>query len=405
MTNRILSNFSEVLNDLRKHPEKCVLFLGNGFSSGFDNKFTYSLIKGKISDEIRLESPELADFLITTQTDNIEEILLYYIYAINSLQALNEFYFKIKDIDTIMNKINEHKAILYKEFLTAFDQNHPKRLGGDHETKILNCARNLISFNKNTEHCIISQIYTTNYDLVLYWVLQQSNDIFLHEFSENHHFVDAFSLDPKSNKGFDCEAMDKINLTEDLYVLFGPKNNHINVHYLHGAIHIYDIATHTLKIRKYGNKNSIFSLQDIIKTFKNIIKKYNINEIRPTIVFEGLSEFKEKYIAGSMYLTDIYNRFGQLKGQNIVIYGCQLIDAHNENDFVDIHIWRRVFKNKKFKRIYIGIYSENHSEAFNISKKNILDCVKKWRNSKDVDDIIFFSSKTMPTIWDEISIS
>ncbi len=239
----------------------------------------------------------------------------------------------------------------------------------------------------------------------MYWAFLRSNEIYSKKSNDRNYFKDAFSSDPKKDEDKDNNNIDHIGIDKDRYVLFRVKNNMINIHYLHGAIHVFDISSQTFKIRKKTKKSDIYlRLDDVIKKFYKKIKINKLDELRTTVVLEGASEFKEQYIASSAYLGDMYSRFDELEG-NLVIYGCKLTDDGVK--FIDDHIWRRVFKKekiKKFRKIYIGIHEYIDEPNFESRKKEILGCIRKCRHPEGIDNIIFFSTRNEPTIWSKISV-
>jgi hypothetical protein len=183
-------------------------------------------------------------------------------------------------------------------------------------------------------------------------------------------------------------------------LLFGVKNQNINVFYLHGAVHIFDFGLYTFKIRKDRKDDTFLSLPNVIDRLEEIIENEEaFIHFKTTMVLEGLSEFKERYMSHSMYLSDVYNRLDTIKG-SIVIYGCNILDKNNKLNN-DLHVWRMVFKKNKFNRIYIGIYDYIGASAFKQRMDAITENIKLLRGSNsDLTDVVFFSTKQQPTIWD-----
>lgn len=381
------NNIHDVLAELQKHSVKKILFLGNGFSTGFKNS-GYRILKETICQKLDKNS-SLYRQLTNSDKSNIERFLLEYDYGFVSIPQLYEEY--IKGIDKeetsrILISLKNDRKKLWNAFFDAFSCNHPTSLSYSDLEKINNAAFNIttpFSFN---------QIITTNYDLVLYWVIQEANQIL-----NKSHFKDAFSNPPMPGiveEGILEKLPEKI---KNNILFFRIKNNKINVFFLHGAIHIFDIGPYTFKLKK--DQNSVpLRLGTVIEQFKEILKIEDLsNFFKSTTVLEGSTEFKEKYISDSLYLSDIYNRFDSIEG-DLVIYGCNIIE-HSGGFNNDLHIWRRIFKRNKLNNIYIGLHEENRH--YIDKKSQVIDRIKKIRGTDSVpENVFFFPTKNTLSIWE-----
>jgi hypothetical protein len=182
-------------------------------------------------------------------------------------------------------------------------------------------------------------IYSTNYDLLLYWVLMR-NSIVEH--------VDGCGRELENDTGEFMKPEDQIwsELT------WGKYRDKQNVFYLHGALPFFDSGVAVVK-EEYDVYN--YLLQKIGARMER--GEY------PIFVTAGDGQQKLKHITHNQYLTYCYDSFCQAKGSLVTFgfgfgpYDDHIIDAIN-----------RAAKQKapdKLWSVYIGVYSDsdkNHVE-------------------------------------------
>jgi hypothetical protein len=174
-----------------------------------------------------------------------------------------------------------------------------------------------------------------NYDLLLYWALMHDDD----PFEDNP--ADIVTID-----GFGADEDDP---AAD-YVVWKAEStaNQQSVHYLHGALHLYDGGA---ELKKYTWVRSGVPLVDQARTA--------ITEgLFPVFVSEGESSAKLAKIRHSAYLQHSFKSFHTVMGsanQGLFVYGHSL--AHNDD-----HVLSRIGRGK-CEKVYISLYGDPDSQS------------------------------------------
>jgi hypothetical protein len=193
-------------------------------------------------------------------------------------------------------------------------ENHPSVPSEIPDAKYAGCRVFLGSFD---------HLYTTNYDLLLYWALMQRE----------------LEPDIPSDDGFRKPEPDAD------YVTWEPENiHHQNVHYLHGGLHLFDAGA---ELQKYTWINTGVPL---IQQIRAALQR----DLYPLFVAEGTSKQKLDRIRHHAYLSKAERSLGNIGG-SLFMYGLSL--APN-----DEHILRAVL-NSKVKSMYVGLYGDPKSES------------------------------------------
>jgi hypothetical protein len=297
--------FQEALDESVRYTRRHLL-LGNGFSIACrPNIFAY----GRLYEE--------ADFSKLSPTAKL---------AFNAL--------KTQDFERVIKALRDAKAVLaayggppallktlqddadgLRELLVqTIAASHPAWPGELAEEEYSACRKFLSHFNST---------YTFNYDLLLYWV----------------HMHTPEGVGPTSDDGFRKSEDDY----DAEYVVWEPGQSHDqNMHYLHGALHVFDAGT---EIQKYTWRNTGVRLIDQIR---NALSK----DYYPLFVSEGTSAEKYERIRHNDYLAKAYRSFCEIGGA-LFIYGHSL--AEN-----DEHYLKRIEKGK-VAHLYIGLYGDSNS--------------------------------------------
>lgn len=316
------------------------LLLGNGFSLArtefeiFAQKNILETVKTKVKIEGIIE-------LKSAVNQNIEEYIRY----LHDYPGFVKFfcdteYLKRSGIGLEegqdLHEYCKNLSITFKELtnnfktklLEVFGDSHPKTFN-DSSSDVTNCVNFLSYFHK---------IFTINYDLLLYWIVQKAND--------------TYSL-KKFKDGFARQEENK-NL-----IGFSHRYPSMNVHFLHGAIHLVNENSSASKIRRNGSGK----LVDIL----DIIKKDN--NLQSLMVIEGTSEDKLSVIERNFYLYESLDTLRCLK-EDLMIHGCSILN-HSGVINNDAHLWRSIM-NSKVENIYIGVFENNINTATIRSELNNL---------------------------------
>ena len=274
------------------------LLLGNGFSMAYDSKrFSFtSLLQSAIDSSIINKDDLIYKVFEKLGTADFESVMK----ILDDSQKIIKIYDENGDLVKTVKKDSEQ---LKKHLAQVITNNHPEICTDVSDDNKKACVQFLKPF-KN--------IYTLNYDLLLYWSTMYDNSSgFSDGFGENDH-----------------------SIYED-YVIF--KNTFgMKVHYLHGGLHIFDAGDEIIK--KTYSKTGV-KLVDQIK--ENLEKS-----IYPIFISEGDSKQKKTKILHNSYLNHCYKSL-RFIGGDLVILGTEL----KRNDS---HILEAIMESK-VKNIFLGI--------------------------------------------------
>ena len=320
-------------DDAIRHSEqfkKRHLLLGNGFSIACrPSIFTYgSLFKqADFSETPRL--PKVFDAIGTTDFEQVIRVLE------DAAQAIR-FY------PTATTRVSEQMAEdaerLKDILIQTVANNHPKIPNDIRKEQFWGCRQFLAHFLGLDNSG--GRVYTLNYDLLLYWTL-------MHD-----HMPPDDPIDLATNDGFGRDED-----TEPEYVNWmGENGAHASaqrVHYLHGALHLFDAGT---ELQKYTWINTG---RPLLKQAREAMR----NRKFPLFVAEGKSDQKLTKIKHSAYLYHSYKSFSaqmEQKDDALFIFGHSL--AEN-----DQHILKKIGRGK-IGQVYVGLHGDPGSPA---NKKTI----------------------------------
>jgi hypothetical protein len=317
-----LIRFDDALKDSTQFSKRHLL-MGNGFSIACCPEiFHYGSLfsKADFSANPKLvqvfEALNTQDFEIAIRTLESGAKLLP-IYAASSAVAAAEM---LTDA-----------AALKEILLTTIAHNHPDVPGDIPDEKFWACRKFLAHFLGAPND---GQVYTLNYDLLLYWTLMH----------EDMPFDDAIEL--ASNDGF---GNDEDDPDADYVVWQGEMRAHsAKIHFLHGALHLFDAGS---EIQKFTWVRTNERLIDQARAAINA-NKY------PMFVSEGSSQQKKAKIRHNAYL---YQGYKQLTANADQGRHCFFFHGHSlaENDD---HVLRRLGTGR-FKKLYISMFGEPDSPA------------------------------------------
>jgi len=342
------------------HYGKRHLMLGNGFSIACKpDIFHYgSLFEAADFSAI----PEVKTAFTVLNTQDFEVVIrslddgakLLPIYAAESA-----------DSTRLMQK---HAESLKEILISTIADNHPAGPHEIDESKIWACREFLSHFlNPDDKRC--GYVFTLNYDLLLYWVLMNEGN----EFDENRVRL-------KRNDGFGNDEDDPF--TE--YVVWqGETAAHsANVHYLHGALHLFDSGSELLKY------TWVRSGERLVDQTRNALGDNKF----PLFVSEGDSVKKKNRIRHNAYL---YQGYKVLTANVQTASHCFFIFGHSlaKNDD---HILMRLARGK-FKKLYVGLHGDPDSE-WNQGIASRARYLAAQRQRKYPLDVVFFDSASA-NVW------
>jgi hypothetical protein len=325
-----LEKYDEVIAYLKKQSgRKLHLLMGNGFSIAYDSKmFSYNAL----SKFVKSTDNEVLKALFTVVNNTNFEVIM---------QQLDSF-IKIADVfecsDITIDKIKDASVSLQNSLIEAVKELHPEYVFKIPDDKSKKCASFLYEYINNGGY-----IFTTNYDLLMYWVLMRNKS--------DQISIDGFGRDAE-NIGDEYVPPEEIEYSE---LRWGKHRNIQNTFYLHGALPLFDTGIEIIK-EEYDGVNYL------LENIKNRID----NKEYPIFVTAGNGKEKLNHIMHNKYLSYCYEALTQIEG-SLITYGFNFGD-YDEHIIDAIN---RAAKNgrrvgNKLLSIYIGVYSDDdikHIEA------------------------------------------
>ena len=312
-----LETFQDVLASIQKNrTRRFHLLLGNGFSMAFDSDiFSYNALHDYIQNS---RDPDLKTILGVIETKNFEVIM----QQLDTCAALVDAFAGDR---ALRQRIEDASANLKKSLLSAVQKLHPEHVFRVPQSQSKACAAFLKIFLDTRGH-----LYSTNYDLLLYWVLMRNS-------VEGH--VDGFGRELENP---DDPPEDYI--WSDL--MWGKYRDDQNVFYLHGALPFFD---------------------DGVAVIKEVYDEYNylLDKIRvrmesseyPIFVTAGNGRQKLTHIMHNRYLAHSYESLCTVEG-SLVTFGFNFGD-YDEHIIDAINRAARQTPPEKLWSVYIGVYSDD----------------------------------------------
>jgi hypothetical protein len=315
-----LQTYKQVIDYLDKQKRPRHLLLGNGFSMAYDNKiFSYNALSTFIE---RTDNELLKKLFETINTKNFEQIM----------QQLDNFYEIAQIFSTdklLVDKLRNASSTLKTSLIDAVKELHPEHVFTVPEENSKKCYQFINDYISKE-----GKVFSTNYDLLLYWVLMRNNSDFA---------IDGF--------GRELENSDEFVKEEDLEyseLRWGKYKTDQTIYYLHGALPIFDTGIEIVK-EEYDTRH--YLLEKIKERMEQ--KDY------PIFVTAGNAKEKLNHIMHNKYLSYCYEDFSNIKGSLITFgfnfgdYDTHIIDAINKA----AHFGKK--SGDKLFSIYIGVYTDN----------------------------------------------
>lgn len=327
------------------------LLLGNGFSIAYDvDKFSYNALRSQAENR-DLIGPIGLHIFQHLGTNDFEAVIKVMQDASLALRVINYEMYQ-DEIDQLEGEI----AKLKEGLATILAGIHPERPYEIDPETYLN-VRNFLDDFKN--------IYTANYDLLLYWALMQG----VGDGAIRRRASDDGFRDPKGGAACDYVLWDYLS----------PHNQ--NVYYIHGALHLYRASD---GLRKLTWKRPQEPLIDQIR-------RQLRNDSYPLYVAEGSSAEKLHRIHSSDYLAKALRSLAGVGG-GLLVYGL----SFSENDQ---HIMDAIVRSK-VKRMAVSIFGDIGSSPNQATRAAVhrLQERKKEENPKHPVEVRFFDSASVK-IW------
>lgn len=312
------NEYDGMMQALAKKKRKVHLLLGNGFSMAYDPKiFSYNALYNFVA---ALGDPALTKLFEAIKTKNFELVM-------GQLEMFVALLDAFESKEGLQERVRQASERLKQSLLDAVGSLHPEHVFKIPEEKVSRCAGFLNSYLATG-----GSVFTTNYDLLLYWVLLRGG-------VPNH--VDGFGrelLNPIEAKHGEDQEWSELR--------WGPNQERQNIHYVHGALPFFDTGPDVVKEEYSGGAYLL----------ENITARLQKGEY-PVFVTAGNGEEKLERIRHNRYLSFCYDSLCKTEG-SLVSFG------FNFGNY-DLHIVDAINKAAKYGTgrpdrllsVYIGVYS------------------------------------------------
>ncbi len=323
---------------------KRYLLLGNGFSIALRPEiFSYSSL---FSHSELNNHPRLAGVFEALQTEDFELVIRILVDSSRLLRSYAPY------AHDLIAELDNDSELLKTILANTIASRHPDRPTDVRSEQYRSCREFLYPFD---------HIYTFNYDVILYWTLMQD------EVDELDILPDDGFRHPEGNVG-------------KSYVSWQSSHS-ATVHYLHGALHLFDTEQELVKFT--WSKTNIPIIEQIREA---------LNENRyPLFVAEGTSDSKMNRIMHNAYLHKSLRSIescAKTASAAFVVYGHSL--AEN-----DAHVLDLIAKGNT-PNLYVSIYGDINSANNQVLINNAerLIAHRMDYNSRKPLKIIYFDAES-----------
>ena len=261
--------FDDALEQAKDEERKPNLLLGNGFSIAWSSNFGYSSLYDKADLDLHTDKDEL--FGVFGSWD--------FEYAIEHLERAAEIEELYTAAPQLAATYRSDADEIRKGLATTIAAVHDPHNASEIDPESTKSAQDFLAN--------FGQVFTLNYDLLLYWVVNKDE-------GGGAPRSDGFMWAKANGKG----------------PLIWKPTAPAKVHYLHGALHLYENEDFSTEKLKYQGRGSM--IEDVKVRIR--ARSY------PLIVTEGSSQKKRTRINRSPYLRQQLLDFQSLKG-SLFIHG------------------------------------------------------------------------------------
>ncbi len=315
-----LEPFADVIKSIEKNTSRDFhLLLGNGFSMAYDPEiFSYNALHDFIESQ---DDEELSKILGVIETKNFELIM----QQLDNLSALVEAF---DGGEVLKGKIDSASEKLKISLLDAVQLLHPEHVFKVPEEEVNACAEFLNTFLGRG-----GKVFSTNYDLLLYWILMRKGIV---------EHCDGFGRDILNYEpGIAKEDIERSEL------FWGRNKKQQNIFYIHGALPFFDLGAEIVK-EEYDHNAYLLK--------KNSGRMANGEY--PVFVTAGSGEEKHSHIMHNNYLSNCYDNLSEITG-SLVTFGFNF-GPYDEHIIEAINRAAKHGKKEfpKLLSVYIGVYSD-----------------------------------------------
>lgn len=335
------------------------LLVGNGASIALWPKFRYASLYEMAKDASKpdhLTDRELGVFM-ALETHNFESVLSAMITAGKIWGIFGKPSKDIDDLRASYSRVRKSLIRAVKEVHVPFDK-----------------VTEAVKTHLRGVFASYSYVYSTNYDLLLYWSMMNDREQF-------KDFVWGRDSDNRRNL-FDISDTD----------LWDNNKPITKVLYLHGALHLYK--------NKEGRSFKKLSGED-----GNLLDLFDIQgDAIPLFISEGTSRDKLSAITRNDYLSFAYQRFAKHRG-SLVVFGHSLTPEFDQHLIEAMRKWKRYDQQRKSfqfvpsqRVVAVSVCSGGDSHAVIELKSRLTKVLSDY-------EVRFFDSRTHPLGQDGLKIA
>lgn len=297
---------------LKERLDPKVLLLGNGASRAVWPRFEYGslfeIAQTRIEQPLEKHDIDLFDLL---STKNFEVVLAALLSASRVDRAF-DFHDQAEALDASYERIQTALGRAVREVHIPW-----------------NTVRTSVLEHVNRELREYQAVYSTNYDLLLYWAIMTNPT----------KIVDFFWNSATASKYFDRENVDVWASATQVF-------------YLHGALHLVEVE------EGQTHKRTRAPFADLLSQFGAALDGFS--EAVPLFVTEGTSDDKMRVIRSSEYLSFAYDQFAD-DDRPLAVFG------HALDAVADKHILRAI--NESHRIVLVSTRTRNEEEAEMLMKE------------------------------------
>uniref|UniRef100_UPI0021DFD470 DUF4917 family protein n=1 Tax=Granulicella arctica TaxID=940613 RepID=UPI0021DFD470 len=275
-------------------------------------------------------------------------------------------------------KMNSHADALKELLVQAIAGKHPERPSDVNDVQYRACRKFLAHFvgeSRNNDKDLRGCVYTLNYDLLLYWTFLHDQSLTPYPDIHGMMTVEAAEF-LQHDDGFRApdEELDAEYVTWDAEAAHKQ-----NVHFLHGALHLFDYGSQLQKKcwQRSGGK-------PLIDQIRSALEKGRF----PLFVSEGSSSGKIERIRHSAYLHKGLRSFRGNCDQPkpaIFIFGHSLADN-------DAHVLKQIEKGR-CGQLFVSLYGDS-SSVINQAITARAELLKSRRHPRAPLEVLFYDSSS-----------
>lgn len=333
------------------------LLLGNGLSTHVCRSFSYSSLYDEAKNRGHLTQEEIRFFKATgfEQSGNFEGVLKTLLHVPSVLTAFSEtncnctqlmVNWQISEVTKAFNKIRS-------ALIETISDIHPTNEEVFKASILQALAGECFKCNN---------IFSINYDLLLYWALALTLPKTKRKLAKPI---------PTHNKELMDYFGDRRRFVGDKYV--DSKKAYLRIHFLHGAAHLYNDKGYEYKIISDPSGG-------LLKSIMQEMKGQNF----PVIVTAGTSEEKLSEIMQSEYLRHVYENLKHIQDR-LVLFGVNLSGN-------DEHIFRQI-NSSPVKEIAVSFFEPDQSKKSKLHSETIVKAKEHFGSQRN---LLAFDSSTHP---------